>query len=138
MERPIDSCREILDRLSPGRPKPALRGFERRDLVKPHPTEKMLEQLLFSLDNEQLVLFAHLLGCETCRKTLAELPPERMEPCGPVMSKAARMARRPSAELIAFPLNEKAPPQPPQPRRKGAARKGSPVVYGSSPRVEDW
>jgi hypothetical protein len=92
--------------------------------VKPHPTEKMLEQLLFSLDNEQLVLFAHLVGCETCRKTMAELPPERMEPYGPRMDKAFRMAHRPPAELISFPVDENGRPQPPRPRRKGAARKG--------------
>ena len=91
--------------------------------MKPHPTEKMLEQLLFSLDEEQVVMFAHLVGCETCRKTLAELPPERREPYGPPV----KTAHREPAELIAFPRDEtrdeNGRPQPAQPRRKGAARK---------------
>ena len=71
--------------------------------MKPHPTAKMLAQLLFSLDNDQLVLFAHLVGCETCRKTLAEMPPEEMELYAPP---GVRTANRKPAELIAFPRDE--------------------------------
>ena len=87
--------------------------------MKPHPTEKMLEELLFSLDERQVVLFAHLVGCEACRTTLAELPPERREPYGPPV----KTANREPAELIAFPRDENGRPQPAQPRRKGAVRK---------------
>ena len=84
--------------------------------MKPHPTDVMLAQLLFSLDNDQLVLFAHLVGCETCRKALAEMPLEEMAKYGPPRDKAARAAHRSPAELIAFPLDENGRPRSPRPR----------------------
>jgi hypothetical protein len=83
--------------------------------VKPHPTDMMLAQLLFSLDNNQLVLFAHLVGCETCRKTLAEMPPERLERYGMPGVKTTTTQRIP-AELLSFPLDEEGRPRPPRPR----------------------
>lgn len=82
--------------------------------LKPHPTEKMLAQLLFSLDNSQLVLFAHLVGCNTCRMALAEMSPEEMERYA---ATGVRTASREPAELIAFPRDENGRPQPPRARR---------------------
>ena len=90
--------------------------------VKPHPTEKMLAQLLFTLDNRQLVLFAHLVGCETCRKILAEMPLEDLQRYGQPEVKTDHPV---PAELISFPLDADGRPLPPQPRPGGAIRRGS-------------
>lgn len=90
--------------------------------MKPHPTDKMLAQLLFSLDNDQLVLFAHLVGCEACRKILAEMPLEEMERYA---APKVRTASPSPAEPIAFPRDENGRPQPPRLPRKGAIRRSS-------------
>ncbi len=92
--------------------------------MKLHPTEMMLAQLMFSLDNDQLVLFAHLVGCETCRKALAEMPPEKMERYGGLPG--VKTAHRKPAELISFPLDADGRPLPPRPPRKGVTRKAGP------------